>query len=451
MNALLLIKSSILKGIESASKESIKSIIKDLSEIYKFDYEEALSRVNLTASVEEEGKERLKGNERLKKEKKSKKEKEILLPFNGKCDDSKCIALKKNEGLYTQCENNVEIKGDYCGECMPEGAKYGTISDRMKVGLYEYVDPLGEKPISYLKFLKKNKVTVEEAVSAAILKEIEINEEHIREKKKEKKLEKVSEVKKAKGRPKKSEKVIELQSPEEDLFAALTSAVVADAESKSGHLTVVPVSASAESEANVSPKSSSNEAEKEAEKLKKAEEKAEKLKKVEEKAEKEAEKLKKADDKAAKEAEKLKKADDKAAKEAEKLKKAEEKAAKEAEKLKKAEEKAAKEAEKLKKAEEKAAKEAEKQKKAEKKAAKENNKKVDPKPVVPQEKDVDEESVASNEEPEVEVDSFTFKGVKYFKSSVGVIYDANSQEIGRWNEKNQCIDFEELEEEEEDD
>jgi hypothetical protein len=45
------------------------------------------------------------------------------------------------------------------------------------------------------------------------------------------------------------------------------------------------------------------------------------------------------------------------------------------------------------------------------------------------------------EEEEVEVEEFVYEGVKYLKSSKGVVYDVEtSEEIGVWNERSQRIE-----------
>ncbi len=45
------------------------------------------------------------------------------------------------------------------------------------------------------------------------------------------------------------------------------------------------------------------------------------------------------------------------------------------------------------------------------------------------------------EEEEVEVEEIEYDGVKYLKSSKGVVYDImTSEEIGRWNDETNRID-----------
>jgi hypothetical protein len=178
------------------------------------------------------------GVECVKSEVKLKIEKEIPLPFSG-VNELKCVALRKNGGLYTQCEGEKE-KGEYCNQCDKRMKKlgivspeYGTVMDRMNVGLMEYVDPSGGKVIHYRKVMKRLKLSREEVEEEARrlgkpLEECHLEEEVLKQGRKRvrPKGEEEEEVKKEskKGRPKKEKNVIEEveeADPEEDLFARL--------------------------------------------------------------------------------------------------------------------------------------------------------------------------------------------------------------------------------------
>ena len=345
-----------------------------------------------------------------KKEKKDKKVKSSLslsssfpLPYNGVMKSECCQGLKQNHGLYTQCPQQRKGDGKYCKGCNTQAEKnenglpdYGSMESRMAVGIFEYVDPKGKKPTPYTKIMKKYNVTEEEVVAEAAKFGVTIDAGHFELGAESKRgrpktsVEKV--VKGAKGRPKKSKKVIELSDDNtEDLFADLVASANKDSDSD------VEVE-------EIKPKV-------DAEKLSKAEAK-------------EAEKQAKL---AAKEAEKL-------AKEQEKLAKEQEKLAKEADKKAKAE---AKEAEKLAKA---AAKEAKVVAKEAKVAAKETA------------KESAKEAAESQEQEPDKVKRFEFDGVKYLKSkNTGIIYNMEQEVVGKWNEQSNKIDFKEAEDEEEED
>jgi hypothetical protein len=312
---------------------------------------------------------------------------------------------------------------------------YGTIQERKACydSNVEFKDPKGKSPVAYSRVMRKHKLTEAQVVEEAGKLNIVINPVHFTTVETETKrgrpkaANKVpKEPKGAKGRPKKSKKVLEIDGGEDDLFATLMAQ--ANEESVSGSDDV--------STSDISTSASAEEAEVEIPiKVKESKKKA--LKATEKDATKEAEKAAKV---AEKEAEKLKKEQEKAKKEQEKtLKEAEKKLkdeAKEAEKKLKDEAKALKEAAK-------ALKEAEKALKAEKKDAA---------------KSAPAASVTDNE-PDV-VKRFEFEGKKYLKSKkTGIIYNMEQDVIGKWNDASNKIDFsstdeeveEEYEEEEEED
>ena len=293
--------------------------------------------------------------ETKKSEKKSVKKvekSEIPLPYNGEHNEECCSGLKYNFGLYTQCKVKSKNGEKYCKMCENQASKhghgkptYGTIQDRLEVGIMDFVDPSGKKPEMYMKVLKKQIITIDEAVDEGKKQKMTINSIHFDEES-----EVVSEkvVEKSKGRPKKGKKSLEIgnEEGEEDLLNTLLVA----AKEK-----VVP----------------------EAEKKKKEKQKEE----------------------------------EKEAKEAERKKKEEEKEAKEAEKKKK-------EAERKQKEEEK---EAEKKKKE-------------------QEKKKEPEEEASAEVSKVKRFTYT-DGLVYLKSEVGIVYNSDHDEVGKWNKQTKTIEF----------
>ena len=307
--------------------------------------------------------------EEVRKEKKSVKKvekSEIPLPYNGEHNEECCSGLKFNFGLYTQCKVKSKNGEKYCKMCENQASKhshgkptYGTIKDRLEVGIMDFVDPSGKKPEMYMKVLAKQSIAINDAIEEAKKQNMTINEIHFEE---EGVVMPQKVVEKSKGRPKKGKKLLEIgnEEGEEDLLNTLLVA-------------------------------------------------------AKEKAVPEAEKKKKDEEKEAKEAEKKKKDEEKEAKEAERKKKDEEKEAerkkKEAERKKKDEEKEAKEAAELKK------KEAEKKKKE------------------PEEK----KKEAENEQT---VKKFTYTdGNTYLKSKVGIVYNLDQDEVGKWNTLTKTIDF----------
>ena len=108
------------------------------------------------------------------------------LPFNGKKIEGCCEGIKHNEGLLTQCR--VAIKGEksLCKTCENQGIKngtgkptYGTIMDRLKVGIMDYIAPSGDRPIRYQKVMKKYNLTKEDVLDEGKKACMEINEIHL--------------------------------------------------------------------------------------------------------------------------------------------------------------------------------------------------------------------------------------------------------------------------------
>ena len=412
-NASVYITEQLNRLIVNAAMDLAKRSVAECASKYEFDAEDAFRFLGLQ-------------NVKLERSKpvaakKAPKEKAVKmafpLPYNGECAAGCCSALRQNQGLYTQCTAAPKKGQLFCKACQVNADKnggvpeYGTITMRQSVGIFEYVDPKGRKPVAYTKLMKKYKVDQAAVLEEAAKFGIKVNDEHFiapaETSKGRPKKEKVVKEKGAKGRPKKDKKKLQIEGDDDDLFASL----VADA--------------NATASAEPAKKKGKSDEEKEQERIAKENEKKEKeAKRAAEKAEKEA---KLAAEKAAKEA---KAAEEKAARELKKKQEEEEKAAKKA-----AAEKAKKEKEE-KLAAEKAEKEA-------KKSAKKPAAKPEPEPEV-------------EEEPDV-VKKIEFEGKKYLKSKkTGVVYDyteyvKNGEQVvvGKWNDDKNKIDFANKEEEEE--
>lgn len=411
-NATMFVSEQLNRMLINCAQELAQRAVKSCGEHYNFDSEEAIRLLGLM---------NIKVDRKMpEKKKKAPKEKAVKmafpLPYNGECATGCCSALRQNQGLYTQCSSAPKKGGVFCKQCQMNADKnggvpeYGTIEMRNAVGIFEYVDPKGRKPVAYTKLMKKYKVDQATVLEEAVKFGINIDADHffapVETSKGRPKKEKVEakREKGSKGRPKKAKKVLLLDDDgDDDLFASL----VADANS---NVVVEPATK----------KRGKSDEEKAAEEEKKAVEKAEKeAKRLAEKAEKEA---KLAAEKAEKEA---KLAAEKFARDLKKQKEEEEKLAK----------KIALELAKLEKeaklAAEKAAKEAKKKPAA---AA----------------------AVAEEEEPDV-VKKIEFEGKKYLKSKkTGVVYDyteyvKNGEQlvIGKWNDSSNKIEFNKTSDEEE--
>ena len=395
MSMSLNMSSELLNGMRIMMSELVSNAVRHCGDKYNFDAEEALRELNVNDISLSVSSSKVKAKALVVKEKAfAVKEKSLVvkskypMPFSGTVKEDCCSALRQNHGLYTQCETTVKEGEKYCNKCGPS-PQYGTISERLAVGLMEFRDSKGKAPTPFTKVMKKLKISQAEVEEEAGKLNIIINPIHFEEEKVDKK---------EKGRPKKPKRTIELADDSTDLFAALVAkANEDDSEDESAD-----------------------------EKLSVAESVIdtvlEKVSVTVENNEKKAEKD--------------------ALKEAEKQKKEEEKQAllqkKEAEKaLKEAEKEAAKQK-----------KEAEK-KPAVKSKKDTSDSETDKKKSKPAEKKVTK-VVEEEEEEEDVVKRFEFEGVKYLKSKkTGIIYNMEQDVIGKWNEKTGKIDFEEAGSEEE--
>lgn len=403
--------------------------VRKLAQEHKFDAEEALQWLHLRRSaikvVPSTGKPSAKSSKGSKDTSKgaSKDTSKIPLPFNGEYDETCCEALRQNHGLYTQCQMPKKA-GNYCKGCATamqkagsETPEYGTIQDRLKVGIFEYVDPKGKRPTAYKKVMKKFKLSEADVLSEASKVGMNVNAGHFAEAEEEKK----------KGRPKKTKKVLEIEGDDgEDLFKTLLS------EAK-GSLPPPPSTKPLEEDVDDAA-STTTEA---FEEMKTFEEEMVAAAEAVEAAEKAVEKAKKGGGK------KKQSEEEKALKAAEKAKKAEEEKARKA---------AEKEAEKARKA---AEKEAEKARKAAEKASKAKKGKKEPEPEPEsepkeEEEEEEEEPEKEEEEEEEEVIKFRLDGEKYMRSTkTDVVYDVEGEAVGVWCDETKTVLFYDEESDEE--
>jgi len=227
--------SSVLNNMmQGMLRKTATAIVEECARTYGFSAEEALRHLGVDEM-------QLGVSKKEKQEKSESKKPAFPLPYNGEYSDMLCQALRQNNGLYTQCQGKQKMNG-YCKSCHELSKKsesgipeYGTITQRRDVGIYDYIDPKGRKPISYTKIMNKYKVSAEEVIAEASKFNIIISEQHFVAPEEPKRGRKPSaepkEAKGSKGRPKKTSKVIQLAEDEEDLFASLVaSANVVDDE-----------------------------------------------------------------------------------------------------------------------------------------------------------------------------------------------------------------------------
>ena len=421
----LCVSSAVVEGVRVSMERYVLEVVEALSREYNFSASDASSKLGLVG-VKVSVTDGSVGRKRKVVAKECVEKSAFPLPFMGRNVEECCQSLRQSQGLYTQCRNS-KAGEKFCKSCsskMVDGVpEYGTIEQRLAVGVNDYVDPSGRKVVHYTKIMKKYKVSEEQVIAEAkkLGQVVDgchfIQPESDNVKRGRPKAEKPAKVSSGvKGRPKKTKKVVEIDGEEDDLFASL----VAESINASAAVEVETVNAEAVSEVDVEADAKAPEVVTK-EKANKSEEKAAKL------ATKEQEKAAKL---AAKEQEKAAKEQEKAAKEQEKAAKEQEKAAK----------LAAKEQEKAAKEQEKAAKE---QEKAAKLAAKSEAKSKKPaeKPAAPANDDTSAADV---------VKKIEFEGKKYLKSKkTGIVYDydeyvksGDQVVVGKWNEATNKLDFE---------
>jgi hypothetical protein len=399
-----------------------------------------------------------------KKEKRSVVKSAFPLPYNGEVNGECCMGIRQNSGLYTQCPSARPEDAAYCGACNKQATKnehglpdYGSIQTRSSKYFKdeEFVDPSGKKPVAYTKVMKKLKLTEEQVREEAAKHNMTLDPRHFIEVEKKSGrpakvvTEKEPKELKAKGRPKKSKRVLELAGEEEDLFASLVMSA-----SKNIEEDVIEETVTSESEADLNEVINSSLGDVDV--IVDAKPKPEKKSKVsaEEKAalaQQKAEQKKQEAEQKKLEAEQKKIAlaeQKKLEAEVKKFALAEQKKAEAEQKKLEAEQKKQALAEQKKlEAEQKkqALAELKKQEAELKKKPATKKTKVD---------DDDRPSPAFVDPPAEEADvvkKIMFEGKKYLKSkNTGIIYNMEQDVIGKWNEAKNRIDFDETGEESED-
>ena len=440
-----------MENVNREVMKMLKSAVVVLSSKYNFDSEEGYRMI-----CECEGLSSSSGVKRSSKKAASKKCEVVKslfpLPYNGELNGECCFGLRQNSGLYTQCPSIRPEDGAYCGSCNKQATKnehglpdYGSIQTRLSKYNKdeEFVDPSGKKPVSYTKIMKKLKLTEEQVREEAAKHNMTLDPRHFVEVEKKSgrpasKEPKEAKELKAKGRPKKSKKVLELAGEEEDLFASLVMSSLVP--SKTIEEDIIEETVTSEISENESEDNSSLgdvdvvvEAKPKSSKASKASKASSSASPEEKEAlanlKKEALAFKKAEL-----AEQKKLAAEQKKAELAEQKKVEAEQKKLAAEQKKAELAEQKKVEKLALAE---------QKKLEKKVSTKKSKVEDDVRPTPAFVDPPEEADV--------VKKIMFEGKKYLKSkNTGIIYNMEQDVIGKWNEEKNRIDFNVADEESED-
>jgi hypothetical protein len=418
-NASIAVTELLMKTLENCARDLASRCIKECADKHGFNAEEeirALGLENLSLIRKQMAKKSGSKAPKEKKERVVKEKKSVFpMPFIAEnVDIAGCQGLAFNRGLFTQCSKQRMENGNFCKGCQTEADKNssgcpdcGTVESRLATGLYEFKDPKGRSPVSYVKVLEKLKLSSEQALEEAGKLNLELSDDHFVVVEKSKKA--------LKGRPKKAAGAIEADNVT-DLFAKLTAEgeeeVIEDGEEK-------PTKASSKQK-----KSKLSDEEKAIKKAALEEERA--LKKAEREA-------KLAEEKAEREAKRKAELEQKKLEREAKI--AEEKAEREA---KRAQEKLERE---QKKAAEKAEKEVAKGSKGTKKSVAKVETKVE----------ATVEAPPAAAPAKVSVTRIQIAGKPYLKSSNNILYNPETkEEVGLWDPESKTIkDLPEDDEEEE--
>jgi hypothetical protein len=418
LNVNVLVSERLNADLLNAVKEATEKCVEFLALRYEFDAVEAKELLVFKLKL---------GGGKVGKSKSGVEKKSAVLkpafplPYNGELNFHGCFALRHNSGLFTQCSGVRGSTGEFCKGCASrmqkmgaESPEYGTITQRRAVGMFEYVDPKGRKPIAYTKIMKKHNLSEEQVKEEAGKFNMTVHESHFiapeETKRGRPKTEKVPKEKGAKGRPKKTQISLEIAGDDTEEEAKVNFK----------ELVRETIEESDVSEQTAVVKKGKTDEEKEAEKKEKE---AKRL------AEKEAAEKAKAEKKEAAEKAKAEK------KEAAEKAKAEKKEAAEKAKAEKKEAVEKAKAEKKEAAEKAKAEKA----KAEKKKATEG------------------ETEAEPETPPDVVTSIKFEGKKYLKSkTTGIVYDYDKYVkegeqvvVGKWSDATEKIIFDDADDDDE--
>jgi hypothetical protein len=187
-NASVEVTELLMKTLENAARKLAARCISEAASRHGFDADaeiQALGLENLSVTRKQMAKKTV----AEKKEKKPREPKKSVFPmpfFAENVNADGCQGLAYNRGLFTQCLKNRMETGEYCKGCQTEADKNasgcpdcGNVSARLATGLYEFKDPKGRSPISYVKLIKKLNLTLEQVSEETGKTGKTIPEEHL--------------------------------------------------------------------------------------------------------------------------------------------------------------------------------------------------------------------------------------------------------------------------------
>jgi len=179
------------------------ALVEQLSNLYGFDFDEALILTGLDGNnnIENTSREKQNYHKHQDVDKCDDRMEETVKPFDGIIKQNCCKAVVYNHGLYTQCTN--VCSREFCSSVCKK-LKYGHINVRKNYPVGAYVLENGKREISYQKVKKRleKKERNDKNISRIITNDSDTEDEESVE---------LSVVKNARGRPKMSSKEIEIE------------------------------------------------------------------------------------------------------------------------------------------------------------------------------------------------------------------------------------------------
>ena len=157
--------------MELGRREALSVSVEEALGMIEWDGMRTVSKRSVASKLREAGKNRgcaeIGGMAKGKLKKPS-----TVLPFCGVVLSDRCMGVRFNHGLHTQCMNG-KVGGRYCKVCLKQAENnasskptYGDIEDRAKYGV-DYRDPKGKLTVPYANVAEKLGIKMSAAVEAA--------------------------------------------------------------------------------------------------------------------------------------------------------------------------------------------------------------------------------------------------------------------------------------------
>ena len=157
--------------MELGRREALSVSVEEALGLIDWSGVRALSKRSVASTLREAGKKGGGGVGKKGSDKKLKKP-SCVLPFCGVVLSDRCMGVRYNHGLHTQCMNGSD-GSRYCKVCMKQAENnasgvptYGDIDERAKFGV-NYRDPKGKQTIPYANVAEKLGIKMSAAMDAA--------------------------------------------------------------------------------------------------------------------------------------------------------------------------------------------------------------------------------------------------------------------------------------------